>query len=166
MREDCCGYAVHCLSDVVHCESDQGLHVGIGINPNILQRGVESRQDFALEEGMDGRGPIRRPVDGVLRPNFFNVADQVDPLLGRAFLQDTHRILVGRQACWLPSAGLQLELNELGLVLVLRWKALRKQRQNSLERQRIELPSLCRESHLVAIGNLDFFDQFTEKRNG
>jgi hypothetical protein len=98
--------------------------------------------------------------------------DQVDPLLGRAFLEDTHKLFVGRRASWLPSAGLQLEQDELCLVLVLCWEDLRKQRQNRLERRRLELAAmarkrcpLCWESHLVAIGlDLDFFDQFTERR--
>jgi hypothetical protein len=99
--------------------------------------------------------------------------DQVNPLLGRAFLEDTNKLLVGCQASWLPSPGLQLEQDELGLVLVLCWEDLRKQRQNRLERQRLELSamarerrSLCWELHLVAIGlDLDFFDQFTKGRN-
>jgi hypothetical protein len=112
-----------------------------------------------------GRGcPIRRPVDRVLSPDLFDIADQVDPLLGRAFLVDAHKLLVSRQACWLPSAGLQLKRDELGLVLVLCRKDLRKQMQNRLEQRGLELPamaqncrSFCWESHLVAIGlDLDF----------
>jgi hypothetical protein len=111
--------------------------------------------------------------NGLQSPLYKTVA-QVDPLLGRAFLEDRHKLLVGRQACWLPSAGLQLERDELGLVLVLCRKDLRKQMQNRLERQGLELPAMaqkhclcCWELHLVAIGlDLDFFDQFTERRNG
>jgi hypothetical protein len=65
-----------------------------------------SSKAVVLEEGADGRGPIRKPIDGVLRPNFFNVSDQVDPLLGHAFLKDMHKLLVGCLAGWLPSKGL------------------------------------------------------------
>jgi hypothetical protein len=64
----------------------------------------------------------------------------------------------------LPSVGLQLEQDELGLVLVLCWEDIREQRQNRLERRRLELSAMAREgrplcwqSHLVVIGlNLDF----------
>jgi hypothetical protein len=74
----------------------------------------------------------------------------------------------------LPSAGLQLKQDKLGLVLVLCRQDLRKQGQNRLERQGLELPAMARkrrlfgrESHLVAIGlDLDIFDQITERRNG
>jgi hypothetical protein len=84
------------------------------------------------------------------------------------------KLLVGRRAYWLPSEGLQLERDELGLVLVLCRKDLREQRQNRLERQGLELPAMARkrgsfhrELHLVAIGlDLDFFYQLTKRRNG
>jgi hypothetical protein len=148
--------------------------LGLGSTRTSSKAVSKAVKAFALKEGADGQGPIRRPVDGVLRPNFFDVADQVNPPLGRAFLEDTHKLLVGRQAGWLPNTGLQLERDELGLVLVLCRKDLRKQRQNRLERQRLEFPamarercSLCQELHLVAIVlDCDFFDQFTEGRNG
>jgi hypothetical protein len=93
-----------------------------------------------------------------------NFADQVDPLLGRAFLEDMHKLLVGCRAGGLPSSGLQLEQHELVLVLVLCWEDLMKQRQNRLERRRLELPAmaqerrlLCQESHLITIGLNIFF---------
>jgi hypothetical protein len=114
-------------------------------------------------------------VDFVLGPDLLHVADLIDPLLGRAFCKGMHNLVVlGRQTGWLTSTGLQLERDELGLVLVLSREDLGERRQNRLEREGLELPTIMaqehclfgQELHLVAIGlNRYFFYKFTKRGN-
>jgi hypothetical protein len=123
---------------------------------------------------VDGRGSIRGTVDAVLHPDFLQISDQVNPLLRGSFLKNSHKLLVGCRPGGLTGTGLQFEVDELQLVLVLCQEDFREQGQHQLEWQWLELSPMAgkaglldEEPHLFLIG-LDFYvlDELTERQNG
>jgi hypothetical protein len=83
---------------VLNGESLKRVDVGIRVNSNVFQGGLKGGETLVFQKGVDGRGPIRGTVDAVLRPDFLQISDQVDPLLRGSFLEHSHKLLVGRGA--------------------------------------------------------------------
>jgi hypothetical protein len=119
MREDCLSHLIHQINDVLQGEWQQSLNVGIRVHPNILQGHFEGREAFAFQEGADCRDAIGWPINTVLHPNFLQIVDEVNPLLGSSFFKDVNKLFACGRTRWLSSTGLAFKGNELRFVLLL-----------------------------------------------
>jgi hypothetical protein len=91
MREDGIRNLIHGASNVLDGESLKRIDVGIRVNLNIFQGSLKGSQTLAFQKGVDGRGLIGGTVDAVLRPDFLQNLDQVDPLLRGCFLEHSQK---------------------------------------------------------------------------